>query len=206
MPKHVLPPLPYATDALEPFYDKATLEIHHGKHHQNYVNNLNAALEGHPDLEAKNIQSLLTNLDAIPESIRRKIINNGGGHFNHMLFWNVMGPEKGGVPTGKIGEAIQSTFGDFESFRAKWKESALNLFGSGWTFLVSGKDGKLEIQNFANQECPISKGLKPLLTIDVWEHAYYLKFQNRRAEWIDTWWNVVNWNVVDKLFAATSGR
>ncbi len=200
MPKHVLPPLPYPADALEPFYDEATLEIHHGKHHKAYVDNLNKALEGHPDLEAKSVEDLLKNLDAVPEAIRRKVINNGGGHFNHTLFWNVMGPEKGGAPKGKIGDAVKSAFGDFESFKAKWKESALELFGSGWTFLVRTKTGEVEIRNYADQECPLSKGLQPLLLIDVWEHAYYLKFQNRRADWIDAWWNVVNWDTVNRLF------
>ena len=200
MPKHTLPPLPYATDALEPYYDKATLEIHHGKHHQAYVDNLNAALVGHPDLEAESLEELLANTRDFAEPIRRKVINNGGGHFNHTLFWSIMGPQKGGAPTGKIGSAIQSTFGDFESFKKLWKDSALNLFGSGWTFLVMAPDRRIEIQNCVDQECPISKGLKPLLLLDVWEHAYYLKFQNRRAEWIDAWWNVVDWDAVNKLY------
>jgi len=199
MPKHALPPLPYATDALEPFLDKATLEIHHDKHHKAYVDHLNEALEGHPDLEGKSVEDLLKNLDALPKSIRRKVINNGGGHFNHTLFWNLMGPRKGGNPKGKIGDALEKTFGDFDTFKAKWKESALDLFGSGWTFLVKTQDGEIEIQNYADQECPVSKGLRPLLLLDVWEHAYYLKFQNRRPEWIDAWWNVVNWDVVNTL-------
>ncbi len=198
---YTLPQLPYAYDALEPFYDKATLEIHHGKHHQAYVNNVNAALEGQPALQAKTIDALLADLNAIPESIRRKVINNGGGHYNHSLFWKIMGPKKGGAPAGKIGDAITSTFGGFDAFKVKWKESALAMFGSGWTFLVATPAGKIEIQNFANQECPVSQGLKPLLVIDVWEHAYYLKFQNRRAEWVDTWWNVVNWDEVNALLA-----
>jgi Fe-Mn family superoxide dismutase len=200
MSQHVLPPLPYATDALEPFYDKTTLEIHHGKHHKAYVEHLNEALEGHPNLQGVSVEELLKNLDAIPEAIQRKVINNGGGHFNHTLFWSVMGPQKGGAPKGKIGEAIKATFGDFESFKAKWKESAMNLCGSGWTFLVKTKNGGVEIQNYADQECPLSKRLKPLLLLDVWEHAYYLKFQNRRPEWIDTWWNVVNWDTANKLY------
>jgi superoxide dismutase, Fe-Mn family len=171
---HTLAPLPYAHDALEPYYDKATLEIHHGKHHQTYVNNLNAALEGHADLQAKSLDALLADLNAIPEGIRRKVINQGGGVWNHNLFWAIMGPGKGGAPTGKIGEAIAQTFGSFDA---------------------------LEIQNWGNQECPISQGLKPVLVIDVWEHAYYLKFQNRRADWIDSWWNVVNWDKVNSLYA-----
>lgn len=200
MPKHALPPLPYATDGLEPFYDRETLEIHHGKHHKAYVEHLNQALEGHPDLEAKSIEELLMHLDDVPESIRGKVINNGGGHFNHTLFWNIMGPKKGGAPAGKISDAIKSAFKSFESFKAEWKASALNMFGSGWTFLVMTKDGDIEIQNHANQDCPLSKGLKPLLLLDVWEHAYYLKFKNDREEWIDTWWNIVNWDMVNKLY------
>jgi len=199
---HTLTPLPYAHDALEPFYDKATLEIHHGKHHQTYVNNLNAALEGHPELQAKSLDALLADLNAIPETIRRKVINQGGGVWNHNLFWAVMGPNKGGAPTGKIADAIQNSFGGFDAFKAKFKENALAMFGSGWTFLLVTKSGNVEIQNWPNQECPISQGHKPVLVLDVWEHAYYLKFQNRRADWIESWWNVVNWDKVNELYAA----
>jgi Fe-Mn family superoxide dismutase len=193
---HTLAPLPYAYDALEPFYDKQTLEIHHGKHHQTYVNNLNALLEGHPDLQAKSLDALLADLSAIPEGIRQKAINQGGGVWNHNLFWNTMGPNKGGVPTGKVAAAIDASFGSFDAFKAKFKENALAMFGSGWTFLIAGADGSLSIKNYGNQTCPLSDGLKPILVIDVWEHAYYLKFQNRRPDWVDSWWGVVNWDAV----------
>ena len=196
---HTLAPLPYAYDALEPFYDKQTLEIHHGKHHQTYINNLNAALEGHADLQAKSLDALLADLSAVPESIRQKVINHGGGVWNHNLFWKTMGPGKGGAPAGKVATAIDASFGSFEAFKAKFKESALAMFGSGWTFLIAGADGKLSIKNYANQVCPISDGLKPILVIDVWEHAYYLKFQNRRPDWVDSWWGVVDWDAVNAL-------
>lgn len=193
---HVLTPLPYAYDALEPHYDKATVEIHHAKHHQTYVNNLNAALEGHSALQAKGLDDLLRSLDEVPDNIRQKVINNAGGVWNHDFFWRGMGPGKGGAPSGKFAGDLEAAFGSFDDFKAKFKESALAMFGSGWAFLVADKDGNLAIQNFANQNCPISTGVKPLLTIDVWEHAYYLKFQNRRPEWVDTWWNVVDWEMV----------
>ncbi len=194
---HTLDPLPYAYDALEPHYDKATLVIHHDKHHQAYVDNLNKFLEGHPDLQAKSLDDLLKSLGEVPESIRKKVTNNAGGVWNHNFFWKCMGPGKGGVPTGKAAEAIDAAFGSFTEFQAKFKESALGMFGSGWAFLVLD-GGKLSIENFANQDCPITKGVTPLLTIDVWEHAYYLKFQNKRPDWVDAWWNVVDWDAVNK--------
>lgn len=193
---HTLKPLPYSYDALEPHYDEATLRIHHGKHHQTYVDNLNKLLEGQPDLAAKSLEDLLKSLDDVPAAIRQKVKNNAGGVWNHDFFWACMGPNKGGAPSGKLARVIDAAFGDFESFKAKFKESALAQFGSGWAWLILADDGDLEIMNTPNQDSPISKGLTPLLTVDVWEHAYYLKFQNRRAEWVDSWWNVVDWDAV----------
>jgi Fe-Mn family superoxide dismutase len=198
---HVLEPLPYAYDALEPHYDAATLKLHHDKHHRAYVEKLNEALKGDAHLEGKSLEALLKNPDDIPPSLRRKVLNNAGGAWNHDFFWKIMGPGKGGAPTGKVGEAINATFGDFTAFQAKWKESTVNVFGSGWTWLVRA-DKKVEIREFANQDTPIGKGLKGLLTIDLWEHAYYLKFQNRRPDWVDAWWNVVDWEAVDALWSA----
>jgi Fe-Mn family superoxide dismutase len=193
---HEVPALPYAYDALEPHYDEATVRIHHDKHHQTYVDRLNAALEGHPDLQSKSVEELLSDLKALPDQVRTPITNHGGGHFNHSLFWRTMGPNKGGQPSGRLGDAINAQFGGFEAFQKQFSDSAAALFGSGWTYLVADSGGKLAIRNFANQECPLSEGLKPLLLLDVWEHAYYLKFQNRRAEWIAAWWNIVNWDEV----------
>ncbi|MDB5103965.1 MAG: Superoxide dismutase [Fibrobacteres bacterium] len=195
-----LPPLPYPTDALEPFYDKATLEIHHGKHHAAYVDKLNKALEAIPAFHDKGIDDILMDLDAIPQGMRQSVINNGGGHANHSLFWSIMAPGKGGAPKGKIGEAIQKEFGGFDEFKKTFTAKALELFGSGWTFLVQDADGKLQILNLPNQDSPISKRLQPLLLVDLWEHAYYLKFQNRRPEWVETWWNVVDWDRVEQYY------
>ena len=195
---HKLAPLPYAYDALEPHYDAETVKIHHDKHHQKYVDTLNEALKGHPDLEAKSLEELLKSLDQVPADIRKKVTNNAGGVWNHDFFWNCMGPGKGGTPSGKIATAIDAAFGSFGEFKAKFKESALAQFGSGWAYLIHADDGDLEIENYANQDCPISKQRKPLLAIDVWEHAYYLKFQNKRPDWVDTWWNVVDWDAVNK--------
>jgi superoxide dismutase, Fe-Mn family len=195
-----LPPLPYPTDALEPFYDKATLEIHHGKHHAAYVEKLNKAIEGIPAFQDKGIDDILADLDAIPHGMRQAVINNGGGHANHSLFWSTMGPGKGGEPKGRIGEAIQKEFGSFQEFKKKFTTMALEMFGSGWTFLVQDADGKLQIMNLPNQDSPISKRLQPLLLVDLWEHAYYLKFQNRRPEWVETWWNVVDWDKVEQYY------
>jgi Fe-Mn family superoxide dismutase len=197
---HVLPSLPYATDALEPFYDKATLEIHHGKHHAAYVDKLNKAIEPLPELKNKTIEEILFDIKSLPPGVRQKVINNGGGHYNHSLFWSIMGPGKGGEPGGKIGDAIKAEFGSFAEFRKKFAESAMEHFGSGWTFLVQDADGRLAIRNYANQDCPISDRLKPLLLVDLWEHAYYLKWQNKKADWIETWWKMVDWGTVDKLY------
>ncbi len=195
-----LPPLPYSTDALEPFYDKATLEIHHGKHHQAYVDKLNAALKDEPGLGELPVEKLIGQLDKVPEKIRGAVRNNGGGVANHTFFWNIMGPNKGGNPTGDVAKAIDSAFGNFDTFKEQFTANALAVFGSGWTWLVE-KQGKVEIMNTSNQDSPYNSGIKPLLTIDLWEHAYYLKFQNRRPEWIATWWNVVNWDAVAQNLA-----
>lgn len=196
-----LPPLPYPVDGLEPFYDKATLAVHHGKHHAAYVEKLNKAMEGIPAFEAKPIEEVLADLDAIPEGVRKAIINNGGGHANHSLFWSIMAPGKGGEPSGKIAEAIDKDFGSFADFKKKFTTMALEVFGSGWTFLVEEQDGRLSIMNLANQDSPISTRRKPLLLVDLWEHAYYLKWQNRRPEWVETWWKLVDWDKVDQLYA-----
>jgi Fe-Mn family superoxide dismutase len=203
---YTLKPLPYPANALEPHYDEATVKIHHGKHHQTYVDNLNKFLEGHPDLQAMSLDELLKNLPKVPQDIRQKVTNNAGGVWNHDFFWAGMGPAgkegTGGKPRGAVAEAIQAAFGSFKEFQAKFKESALAQFGSGWAYLVRNDAGALEIRNFANQDCPVSVGVTPLLTIDVWEHAYYLKFQNRRPEWVDAWWNVVAWDGVAERFEA----
>jgi Fe-Mn family superoxide dismutase len=197
---HTLPPLPYPADALEKAIDKMTMEIHHGKHHKAYVDNLNAALAGNAALEAKPIEQLLRDIASVPDTIRQKVINNGGGHANHTMFWQIMAPNGGGEPSGELAEAIKSTFNDFNNFKAKIKEAGLNRFGSGWSWLLfSG--GKLAIESTANQDSPIMQGKTPLLGVDVWEHAYYLRYQNRRADYLDAWWNVVNWNAVAQRFA-----
>jgi Fe-Mn family superoxide dismutase len=202
---YTLPPLPYPADALEPSIDKMTMEIHHGKHHKAYVDNLNAAIAGNAALEAKPIEQLLAEIQSVPEAIRQKVINNGGGHANHTMFWEIMGPNAGGEPTGPLAEAIRSTFGDFNSFKGKIKEAGLGRFGSGWSWLV-GSGGKLEIISTANQDNPLMQGKKPILGVDVWEHAYYLRYQNRRADYLDAWWNVVNWNAVAQRFAQAQGK
>ncbi|MFO0879188.1 MAG: superoxide dismutase [Gemmataceae bacterium] len=197
---HSLPPLPYPSDALEVAIDKTTMEIHHGKHHKAYVDNLNGALAGHADLEAKPLEQLLREISSVPEAIRQKVINNGGGHANHILFWEIMAPNAGGEPTGELAEAIKSTFGDVAAFKAKIKEAGLGRFGSGWAWLVvSG--GKLAIEHTANQDSPLMTGKTPILGVDVWEHAYYLRYQNRRADYLDAWWNVLNWKAVADKFA-----
>lgn len=198
--KYKLPKLPYEYDALLPYIDAETMEIHHAKHHQAYVNNLNAALEKHLEIADKPLEELLASLDAVPEDIRIAIKNHGGGHFNHSFFWTVMGPRAGGEPTGKIGEAIAKTFGGFANFKETFTKTAIGTFGSGWAWLVSDKDGKLTIVSTPNQESPVSKGQKPILTLDVWEHAYYLKYQTKRPDYIEAWWNVVDWKAVEAIF------
>lgn len=197
-----LPALPYAHNALEPHIDEMTMQIHHGKHHQAYINNANAALEKHPELQNKSVEDLLKNLNMVPEDIRTAIRNNAGGHANHSLFWTVMGPGKGGEPKGALGEAIKSTFGGFDKFKEEFTKAATTRFGSGWAWLCVDAKGGLTVTSTANQDSPLSEGLTPILGLDVWEHAYYLKYQNRRPDYIGAFWNVVNWDKVGEYFAA----
>jgi Fe-Mn family superoxide dismutase len=195
---HSLPPLPYAFDALEPHIDAKTMEIHHGKHHNAYVTNLNAALEKYPELQSKSIEDLLRDINKVPEDIRTAVRNNGGGHMNHSAFWKWMSPNAGGGPTGALGDAIKSTFGSFDGFKEQMTKAGVTRFGSGWAWLIEA-NGKLSIESTANQDQPIMVGKKAILGVDVWEHAYYLKYQNRRPDYLAAWWNVVNW-------AEVSGR
>ena len=190
-----LPKLAYAYDALEPYIDARTMEIHHSKHHQAYVINLNAAIEKAPELAGKSLEQLLSNLNAAPETVRTAVRNHGGGTYNHNLFWEIMGPKAGGAPKGELAKAIDSAFGSFDAFKDEFSKSAMGRFGSGWAWLVK-KDSGLAIVSSANQDCPLSDGQTPLLAIDVWEHAYYLNYQNRRADYVAAWWNVVNWDAV----------
>ena len=194
-----VPPLPYAFDALEPHIDARTMEIHHDKHHAAYVNNVNAALEGHPDLAALTVEDLLRSLDKVPEGIRAKVRNNAGGHANHSLFWQIMGPGGGGQPSGEIAAAIDRDLGGFEALKEKMTAAAVNQFGSGWGWLALA-NGKLEVAGYPNQDGPLMSGKKPLLGVDVWEHAYYLKYQNRRPDYVGAWWNVINWKAVEDLY------
>ena len=196
---HEVPALPYDYNALEPHIDEQTMRIHHDKHHAAYVTNLNAALEKAPDLQNKSIEDLLKGINSVPEEIRTAVRNNGGGHANHTMFWEIMGPKGGGEPTGAIGEAIKSTFGGFDSFKEQMNKAGATRFGSGWAWLVDA-GGKLSIESTANQDSPIMEGKKPLIGIDVWEHAYYLKYQNKRPDYLAAWWNVVNWDAVNKRF------
>lgn len=195
-----LPALPYAKNALEPHIDATTMEIHHGKHHQTYITKLNAALEGHPDLAAKSIEDLIADIDALPESVRAAVRNNGGGHANHSLFWKLMAPNAGGQPTGALATAIESTFGSFDAFKEKFEAAGANRFGSGWAWLIKNKEGALEITSTPNQDSPLMSGDTPLLGCDVWEHAYYLNYQNRRPDYLKAFWNVVNWSEVAARF------
>src|SRR5215510_13112924 len=198
-----LPPLPYAPEALEPHIDAQTMEIHHGKHHNAYVTNLNKALESAPDLQNKSIEELLANnCAAVPENVRTAVRNNGGGHANHDMFWKIMGPNGGGAPSGDIASAINSTFGSFDSFKEKMNAAGTGRFGSGWAWLVKSSDGKLDVVSTANQDSPIMEGKFPVMGIDVWEHAYYLKYQNRRPDYLGAWWNVANWEEIEKRFNA----
>ena len=194
---HTLPPLPYPSDALEPHIDKQTMEIHHGKHHNAYVTNLNAALEKYPELQAKSAEDLIRGINSVPEGIRTAVRNNGGGHVNHTMFWQIMGPNAGGQPTGAIADAINAAFGGFDKFKEEFKKAAVGRFGSGWAWVVDN-GGKIAIESSPNQDNPMMDGKKPVFGIDVWEHAYYLKYQNRRPDYIDAWWNVVNWNEINK--------
>ncbi len=194
---HSLPPLPYAFDALEPHIDKQTMEIHHGKHHAAYVNNLNAALEKFPDLQAKSLDDLLKGIETVPQEIRTAVRNNGGGHLNHSMFWHIMAPHAGGAPTGAIADAISSSFGGFDAFKDQFAKAGVGRFGSGWAWVID-TGSKLVIESTANQDAPIMEGKKVVFGIDVWEHAYYLKYQNRRPDYIGAWWNVVNWTEINK--------
>ena len=200
---HQLPDLPYDFAALEPHIDEQTMRIHHGKHHAAYVTNLNNALQGKPDLEKLSIEELLQNLDKVPADIRTAVNNNGGGHSNHSIFWTIMAPPGqggGGEPQGELAQAINSTFGSFSNFKEKLNDAAVKRFGSGWAWLCFDTAGKLVIESFPNQDSPLTKGYKPILGVDVWEHAYYLKYQNRRADYLTAWWNVVNWSEVAQRF------
>jgi len=192
---HELPTLPYSLDALEPHIDARTMEIHHGKHHAAYVNNLNKALEGHAELEQRSIAELVADLSSVPESIRAAVRNNGGGHFNHSLFWTVMKPGGGGAPTGELAAAIDSAFGSVDEFKTRFSQAAITRFGSGWSWLFV-KSGKLEVGSTPNQDNPLADGGKPILGLDVWEHAYYLHYQNRRPDYVEAWWGTVNWDQV----------
>ncbi len=197
---HELPKLPYSYESLEPHIDAKTMEIHHTKHHQAYVDKLNGALKDYPDLQLKTLEELIKFLDSAPSKIRKAIRNNAGGHFSHSLFWKIMGPKKGGQPQGRIAGVIRDKFGSFEKFKNQFSKKALNLFGSGWVWLVLDKNNKLKIISSSGHNNPLMKNLAALLVIDVWEHAYYLKYQNRRAEYIDAWWNVVNWDEVESNY------
>jgi len=200
MKKFETPSLPYAYDALEPFIDKETMVLHHDKHHVTYTTKLNEALAKHPELDVENAEQLLKDLQSVPEDIRPAVKNHAGGHVNHALFWEIMGPDAGGAPTGKLKEAIESTFGGWDGFVKLFEDAATTQFGSGWAWL-SVDGGKLIVEKTSNQDSPLSAGRTPVLALDVWEHAYYLKYRNVRADYIKAWWNVVNWKHVEKLFA-----
>ena len=203
---HTSPKLNYTYNALEPYIDARTMEIHYTKHHQAYIDNLNKAIKGNAELESKNVEDLLSHLTAVPEDIRNTVRNNGGGHANHSLFWNVIGPKAGGQPVGEVAADIKKTFGSFDAFKEKFAQAATTRFGSGWAWLSVAKDGKLEISSTANQDSPMMEGKTPLLGIDVWEHAYYLHYQNRRADYITAFWNVVNWKKVNELISESLCR
>jgi superoxide dismutase, Fe-Mn family len=194
---HTLPALPYPHDALEPHIDKMTMEIHHGKHHNAYVTNLNAALEKHPELQSKSVEDLIRGINSVPEDIRTAVRNNGGGHANHSMFWQIMAPNAGGAPTGAIADAIKSSFGSFDAFKEQFAKAGIGRFGSGWAWVVDN-GGKLVIESTPNQDSPLMEGKKAVFGLDVWEHAYYLKYQNRRPDYISAWWNVVNWAEINK--------
>lgn len=197
-----LPKLPYALDALEPHIDARTMEIHHGKHHQGYVNNLNKALEGHAELQSKSVEDILADIKSVPEGIRQAVINNGGGHANHSLFWSILSPNGGGEPSGELADVIESTFGSFENFKSEFNAAATSRFGSGWAWFGVTGDGRVHVGSTANQDSPIMAGHTPFLGLDVWEHAYYLNYQNRRPDYVSAFWNLVNWTEVARRFAA----
>jgi Fe-Mn family superoxide dismutase len=198
-----VPPLPYDYTALEPTIDEETMHLHHDKHHAAYVNNLNAALEKHPELQGKSAEDLIRDLNSVPEDIRTAVRNNGGGHVNHTMFWQIMGPNGGGEPTGAIADAINQAFGSFDNFKQQFNDAGVKRFGSGWAWLVKTGNGSLQVTSTANQDNPLSDGLQPILGNDVWEHAYYLKYQNRRPEYLNAWWNVVNWDEVNRRFESS---
>jgi Fe-Mn family superoxide dismutase len=197
-----LPPLPYELSALEPHIDAQTMEIHHDKHHAAYVNNANAALEKHPELGAKSVEDLLWGIDNVPQDIRTAIRNNAGGHSNHSIFWSIMGPGAGGNPPGRLGDTIKSTFGSYDSFKELIQKAGVGQFGSGWAWLLADKQGKLTIKAYPNQDSPYMEGLTPILGVDVWEHAYYLKYQNKRADYIAAWFNTLNWSAIEARFGS----
>ena len=201
---HTLPDLPYAHDALEPHIDARTMEIHHGKHHNAYITNLNNALDGHDDLASKSVEDLISDLDAVPEGIRMAVRNNGGGHANHSFFWTVIGPGKGGGPSGDLATAIDGAFGSFDAFKEQFAKAGATRFGSGWAWL-SEKDGALVVSSTANQDSPIMEGATPIIGLDVWEHAYYLNYQNRRPDYINAFWNLVDWDAAAARYAAAKG-
>ena len=203
---HQLPPLPYANDALEPYIDALTMTIHHDRHHGTYVNNLNAALEKHPELANKSVEGLISNLNAVPEDIRTAVRNNGGGHANHTLFWDIMGPNAGGQPTGGLADAINKTFGSFDQFKQQLTAAAIARFGSGWAWLSLASDGSLRVESTPNQDNPLSDGRTPVFGVDVWEHAYYLKYQNKRPDYLTAWWNTVNWQNVARRYEAARSK
>jgi Fe-Mn family superoxide dismutase len=197
-----LPKLPYAYDALEPHIDARTMEIHHTKHHQAYITNVNNALKDHPELSRKSVEDLIRNLNEVPENIRTVVRNNGGGHANHSFFWQIMGPNAGGEPKGLLAGDINSAFGSFDQFKEKFAAAAAGRFGSGWAWLIRNREGKLEIMSTPNQDNPLMDGNTPLLGLDVWEHAYYLHYQNRRPDYVKAWWNVVNWEAVGQRYGS----
>jgi len=197
-----LPELPYAYNALEPYIDEATMKIHHDKHHAAYLSKFNTALEKYPEFYKKSVEQILSNLESLPDDIRTAVRNNGGGYYHHSIFWDMMSPKSGGEPTGKIAEGIKKTFGDFKSFKEKFTAEAVAHFASGWTWLVKDSKGKLSIVSTENQDSPIGKKLTPIIGIDTWEHAYYIKYQNRRPEYVEAWWNVVNWKKVNENYTS----
>jgi len=201
---HELPPLPYDAAALEPFISAEIMQLHHDKHHATYVEKLNGALGNHPELQSKSAEDLIRELNSVPEDIRKAVRDNGGGHVNHSMFWQIMKPEGGGEPTGQIAAAITQTFGDFNSFKEKFNDGGVKQFGSGWVWLVAGGGGRLEIVSTPNQDSPLTDGKFPILGNDVWEHAYYLQYQNRRPEYLKAWWNTVNWDEINKRFASAT--
>jgi len=203
---HSLPPLPYPANALEPYIDTTTMEIHHGRHHKAYVDNLNKALEGQAALASKPVEQLLREISQVPDNIRQAVINNGGGHANHTMFWEIMGAGAGGQPSGPLADDIKGTFGSFDDFKAQLKQAGVGRFGSGWAWLVLA-DGKLKVVSTPNQDSPYMQNQVPVMGVDVWEHAYYLKYQNKRPDYIDAWWNVVNWaNIAKRYSAAKAGK